>query len=232
MWFELENVDLATSRLTPALAIAPSMRFLTGKTPLRQWLSSSLTCPLPKTQGTHNEQHSGRRTCPHRPERCCRTRQHPRGLLPSEPAGVRVRGCQDRSRSADRGECHDPPGARRRRRCDRGGWRRRHSPGRSECHRHGRASPMRIAFVTQWFPPEQGTFVAAAIADGLAERGHEVHVLTGFPNYPTGRLQVGYPLRPYRREIRSDRVVVHRAPLFPSHDASAGKRAANYLSFA
>jgi len=53
MWFELENVDLATSRLTPALAIAPSMRFLTGKTPLRQWLSSSLTCPLPKTQGTH-----------------------------------------------------------------------------------------------------------------------------------------------------------------------------------
>jgi len=90
---------------------------------------------------------------------------------------------------------------------------------------------MRIAFTTQWFPPEPGTFVAAAIADGLAERGHEVHVLTGFPNYPTGRLQAGYPLKPYRREIRSDNVTVHRAPLFPSHNASAIKRMANYLSF-
>lgn len=90
---------------------------------------------------------------------------------------------------------------------------------------------MRIAFVTQWFPPEPGTFVAAAIADGLAERGHEVHVLTGFPNYPTGKLHAGYPLKPYRREIRSDNVTVHRAPLFPSHDASAIKRTANYLSF-
>ena len=90
---------------------------------------------------------------------------------------------------------------------------------------------MRIAFTTQWFPPEPGTLVAAGIADGLAERGHEVHVLTGFPNYPTGKLQAGYPLRPYRREIRSGRVTVHRAPLFPSHDESATKRMANYLSF-
>lgn len=90
---------------------------------------------------------------------------------------------------------------------------------------------MRIAFVTQWFPPEPGTVVAAAIADGLAERGHEVHVLTGFPNYPDGKLHTGYRLRPYRRDIRSDRVTVHRAALFPSHDASAIKRAANYLSF-
>lgn len=89
---------------------------------------------------------------------------------------------------------------------------------------------MRIAYVTQWFPPEPG-WLPATIADGLAERGHEVHVLTGFPNYPTGKLQAGYPLRPYRREIRSDNVTVHRAPLFPSHNTSAIKRMANYLSF-
>lgn len=90
---------------------------------------------------------------------------------------------------------------------------------------------MKIAFVTQWFPPEPGTFVAAAIADGLAERGHEVHVLTGFPNYPSGKLQAGYPLKTYRRETRSENVTIHRAPLFPSHNASAIKRIANYLSF-
>ena len=89
---------------------------------------------------------------------------------------------------------------------------------------------MRIAYVTQWFPPEPD-FIQAAIVDGLAERGHEVHVLTGFPNYPTGKLQAEYPLKPYRREIRSDNVTVHRAPLFPSHDTSAIRRMANYLSF-
>ena len=91
---------------------------------------------------------------------------------------------------------------------------------------------MRIAFVSQWFPPEPGTFVASAIADGLAERGHQVDVLTGFPNYPSGRLQDGYPLRPYRRDRRSERVTVHRAPLYPSHDSHAFKRMANYLTFA
>lgn len=91
---------------------------------------------------------------------------------------------------------------------------------------------MRIGFVTQWFPPEPGTVVAAAIADGLAERGHHVDVLTGFPNYPTGKLQEGYPLQRYRRDERSARVTVHRAPLYPSHDTSATKRMLNYLSFA
>ena len=91
---------------------------------------------------------------------------------------------------------------------------------------------MRIAFVTQWFPPEPGMLVASSIADGLAARGHHVDVLTGFPNYPTGRLHPDHPLRPYRREERSERVTVHRAPLYPSHDRSAARRAANYVSFA
>ena len=90
---------------------------------------------------------------------------------------------------------------------------------------------MRIAFVTQWFPPETGTLVSAAIADGLGSRGHDVHVLTGFPNYPTGKLYDGYRVTRYLREQRSANVTVHRAPLIPSHDASAVRRATNYLSF-
>ena len=90
---------------------------------------------------------------------------------------------------------------------------------------------MRIAFVTQWFPPEAGAFVAAAIADGLADRGHVVDVLTGFPNYPSGVFHADYPLARYRRDQRSELVTVHRAPLYPSHDANSVKRMANYLSF-
>lgn len=90
---------------------------------------------------------------------------------------------------------------------------------------------MRIGYVTQWYPPEPG-LVPEAIARGLASEGHTVDVLTGFPNYPTGRLMPGYPLRPYRRDAGPAGVTVHRAPLFPSHSSSAIARATNYLSFA
>jgi colanic acid biosynthesis glycosyl transferase WcaI len=91
---------------------------------------------------------------------------------------------------------------------------------------------MRIGFVTQWFPPEPGTVVITSIVDGLAQRGHEVHVVTGFPNYPSGKLHDDYPLRPYRREHRGPSITVHRSPLYPDHSTSIAKRSLNYLSFA
>lgn len=91
---------------------------------------------------------------------------------------------------------------------------------------------VRIAFVTQWFAPEPAAILPVGIADGLASRGHHVDVVTGFPNYPTGIVHAGYPIRRYRRDERGDRVVVHRAPLYPSHDTSAVRRSANYVSFA
>ncbi|MCC6498513.1 MAG: glycosyltransferase family 4 protein [Propionibacteriaceae bacterium] len=69
------------------------------------------------------------------------------------------------------------------------------------------------------------------ISRSLVGRGHEVDVVTGFPNYPSGRLYPGYSVRPYQREtIRG--VTVHRAPLYPSHDSQPLRRAANFLSFA
>ncbi|MFC7486541.1 glycosyltransferase family 4 protein [Knoellia sp. CPCC 206453] len=91
---------------------------------------------------------------------------------------------------------------------------------------------MRIGFITQWFPPEPGTHVAAGIATGLAERGHQVDVVTGFPNYPSGRLMEGWAQRFYLREEYSPGVTLHRSPLYPSHDSSPTHRMANYLSFA
>lgn len=91
---------------------------------------------------------------------------------------------------------------------------------------------MRIGFVTQWFPPEPGTVVPAAIAEGLRGVGHDVDVLTGFPNYPTGKLLDGYRIRPYQREETPSGATVHRAPLWPNHDSRAVARMGNYLSFA
>lgn len=91
---------------------------------------------------------------------------------------------------------------------------------------------MRIGLVSQWYDPEGGAAATPGVqARALRDLGHEVHVLTGFPNYPTGRLHEGYRLAPYRRESLRG-IDVHRSPLFPSHDGRAPLRAANYLSLA
>jgi len=89
---------------------------------------------------------------------------------------------------------------------------------------------MRILLLTQWFDPEP-TFKGMLFAKELQRLGHEVEVLTGFPNYPGGKLYPGYRLRIAHRET-IDGVSVLRVPLYPSHDGSSVRRAANYLSFA
>lgn len=89
---------------------------------------------------------------------------------------------------------------------------------------------MRILLLSQFYDPEP-TLMGHTFAKGLAARGHEVRVLTGFPNYPSGALAQGYRLRPHVQEVR-DGVVIDRVFLYPSHDRSVLKRAANYGSFA
>ena len=49
---------------------------------------------------------------------------------------------------------------------------------------------MRILIVTQYFWPEN--FRINDLALGPKERGHEVSVFTGKPNYPEGRFLDGY----------------------------------------
>lgn len=87
----------------------------------------------------------------------------------------------------------------------------------------------RVLYLSQWFPPENGA-VGLQVAHALRARGYEVEALTGFPNYPTGKLAAGYRLAPYRREVM-DGVVVHRVFLYPSHDRSSVGRTLNYVSF-
>lgn len=65
----------------------------------------------------------------------------------------------------------------------------------------------------------------------LIALGHEVEVLTGFPNYPSGKVYPGYRLKPYRRDT-IDGVVVHRVALYPAHDNSSLRRILNLSSFA
>jgi glycosyltransferase involved in cell wall biosynthesis len=89
---------------------------------------------------------------------------------------------------------------------------------------------MRILMLTQWFDPEPA-FKGLPFAKELVKRGHEVHVLTGFPNYPGGKLYPGYRVRLLQREW-IEGIPVIRVPLYPSHDDSSLRRILNYASFA
>ena len=89
---------------------------------------------------------------------------------------------------------------------------------------------MKILILTQWFEPEP-TSKGLLFARELVARGHEVEVLTGFPNYPGGKLYPGYRIRPWVRE-HIDGVSVLRVALYPSHSNSGFQRALNYMSFA
>jgi glycosyltransferase involved in cell wall biosynthesis len=89
---------------------------------------------------------------------------------------------------------------------------------------------MRILFITQFFHPEP-SLKGMPFALELMKLGHEVEVLTGFPNYPSGTIYPGYKIRIMQRETL-DGVSIIRVPLYPSHDHSALKRIANYVSFA
>ncbi len=88
---------------------------------------------------------------------------------------------------------------------------------------------VRIMLLTQWFEPEPA-FKGLVFARELIKQGFEVEVVTGFPNYPGGKLYPGYKMRLIQREI-VDGVNITRLPLYPSHDGSALKRIVNYVSF-
>ena len=89
---------------------------------------------------------------------------------------------------------------------------------------------MRVLLLTQWFDPEP-TFKGLLFAKALRDAGHEVHVITGFPNYPGGIVYPDYRVR-WRQHEMIDGIPVTRVALYPSHDGSAVGRVLNYLSFA
>lgn len=85
----------------------------------------------------------------------------------------------------------------------------------------------RILYISQYFYPE--VFRGNDIAFHWAELGHEVHVITGIPNYPGGTFFEGYGL--FKRRIEIVRgVKVTRLPIVPR---GKGKLTLmlNYLSF-
>jgi len=91
-------------------------------------------------------------------------------------------------------------------------------------------APLRILIVSQYFRPERVS-IPVTLADELSRRGHEVEVVTGWPNYPEGEIFPHHRQRVRHTERQGD-VTVHRVPLVISHSTSALGRLLNYASFA
>ena len=87
----------------------------------------------------------------------------------------------------------------------------------------------KILFISQYFYPEE--FRGNDIAFDWVERGDNVTVITGIPNYPKGHFFDGYGLFNKRREIIKG-VRVIRIPVIPRGNGRGFILLLNYLSFA
>lgn len=92
---------------------------------------------------------------------------------------------------------------------------------------------MRVLFVSQYFPPETGAAPARAahFARALARAGHEVRVVTGLPNHPSGRVRPEYARAAGARE-HWEGVTVERRWLYATPRRTALTRLSNHLTFA
>ena len=85
----------------------------------------------------------------------------------------------------------------------------------------------KILVVSQHYWPEPFNF--AEICEELVQRGYDVTVLTGLPNYPEGAIYPGYEGGKNRYQIRNG-VRIIRSPLIP-RGTSTVQRVVNYFSF-
>jgi colanic acid biosynthesis glycosyl transferase WcaI len=92
---------------------------------------------------------------------------------------------------------------------------------------------MRILFLSHYFHPEVGAPQTRILETTqlLSERGHEVTVLTGFPNYPDGVIPDAYRRHVVLREkIGASRVI--RSAVYPAPNRGFARRLVNHASFA
>jgi glycosyltransferase involved in cell wall biosynthesis len=94
---------------------------------------------------------------------------------------------------------------------------------------------VKILYISQYYPPEMGAPAARAseLARHWVDAGHEVSVLTGFPNHPTGVVPQDW--RPRLRRLtyyeKINEVRIYRTWLWPLPNRKAHERMRNYSSF-
>ncbi|NQT25788.1 glycosyltransferase family 4 protein [candidate division KSB1 bacterium] len=94
---------------------------------------------------------------------------------------------------------------------------------------------LNILFITQYFSPEigAGAIRSHELSKYWVKFGDHVEVLTGFPNYPTGKLYPGYFQRALRiwDNEKIDGIQVIRTPIYPTAYKNSFRRIFNYISF-
>jgi len=94
---------------------------------------------------------------------------------------------------------------------------------------------VKILYVSQYFPPEMGAPAARAaeLSRHWARMGHDVTVLTGFPNHPTGVVPQEWRSRLHRIRYTEavDGVRVVHTWLWPLPNRKVHERIRNYASF-
>ncbi len=92
---------------------------------------------------------------------------------------------------------------------------------------HKNDKKKKILVICQYYKPEP--FRISNICEEMVKRGHEVHVVTGYPNYPEGILYEGYGKGRHTDEIING-VKIHRCYTVPRGRGTL-KRMENYYSY-
>jgi lipopolysaccharide/colanic/teichoic acid biosynthesis glycosyltransferase/glycosyltransferase involved in cell wall biosynthesis len=108
-----------------------------------------------------------------------------------------------------------------------------HAAGAAAPQANPSARRLRVLFVTQYFPPETGAAPARAahFVRALGRSGHDVRVVTGLPNHPSGVIQSGYRSG-YSPTGRFGDALVERVWLYATPKKTALTRLWNHASFA
>jgi glycosyltransferase involved in cell wall biosynthesis len=88
---------------------------------------------------------------------------------------------------------------------------------------------MKILIVSQYFWPEN--LKINDVAKGLVDKGYDVSVLTGLPNYPKGKIYNGYSFLKNKKE-NHEGITIYRSPLISRGNGSGFRLFLNYFSMA
>jgi glycosyltransferase involved in cell wall biosynthesis len=88
---------------------------------------------------------------------------------------------------------------------------------------------MRILILSQYFWPEN--FQINDLVLGLKQKGHEVNIFTGKPNYPLGSFYNGYSFLNKQIEYWNE-IKIYRCPVIPRGKGKGFQLFVNYISFA
>jgi glycosyltransferase involved in cell wall biosynthesis len=89
---------------------------------------------------------------------------------------------------------------------------------------------MKIVYISQYYYPEPHS-IHKELAETLSSYGHEVTVVTAYPNYPLGRIYDGWKQNFLGQWESINGVSVLRCPIWPDHSKSVLLRGLHFISF-